>query len=286
MSIVTLAAVQGHTGTLVDERTTNAQNGADLKIQFDTALTEQEARSRVMQSIELINDNDISDISSMTSVGTIFTETKDTGVSLLTWVVFDGHEDTLIWDIQAIPGDNIASFADSLGGNGYTAGNLAEDSLDDPIRGSSITLVYRSYELNEFGIPVETGSSEATVSFTGRHQWVPGYSAAETNSVIVIGEGTYRQLVGESTANSYRSSTWMFELCDETKASCKDALETLGADLKSRQGVVSASDWSTAHEQNERNGGLIFGTPGLLSMMFVVAAWPQSPLPSYSFHLF
>ena len=113
LSIVTLAAVQGHTGTLVDERTTNAQNGADLKIQFDTALTEQEARSRVMQSIELINDNDISDISSMTSVGTIFTETKDTGVPLLTWVVFDGHEDTLIWDIQAIPGDNIASFADT-----------------------------------------------------------------------------------------------------------------------------------------------------------------------------
>ena len=119
-----------------------------------------------MQSIELINDNDISDISSMTSVGTIFTETKDTGVSLLTWVVFDGHEDTLIWDIQAIPGDNIASFADSLGGNGYTAGNLAEDSLDDPIRGSSITLVYRSYELNEFGIPVETGSDKAGTGHT------------------------------------------------------------------------------------------------------------------------
>ena len=34
-----------------------------------------------------------------------------------------------------------------------------------------------------------------------------------------------------------------------------------------------ASDWSTAHEDNNRrNGGLIFGTPGLLSMMFVVAA--------------
>ena len=52
LSIVTLAAVQGHTGTLVDERTTNAQNGADLKIQFDTALTKEEARSIVNQSIE------------------------------------------------------------------------------------------------------------------------------------------------------------------------------------------------------------------------------------------
>ena len=141
----------------------------------------------------------------MTSVGTIFTETKDTGVPLLTWVIFDGHEDTLIWDKQAIPGDNIASLADTLSSSGYTAGNLAEASLDNPISGSSITLIYRSYELNEFGIPIETGSSEATVSFAGRHQWVPGYSAAETNSVIVIGEGTYRQLVGDSTANSYLS---------------------------------------------------------------------------------
>ena len=75
LSIVTLA-VQGHTGTLVDERTTNAQNGADLKLQFDTALTEEEARSRINASIELIDDNDIQGISSLTSVGTTFTETK------------------------------------------------------------------------------------------------------------------------------------------------------------------------------------------------------------------
>ena len=110
------------------------------------------------------------------------------------------------------------------------------------------------------------------MSYTGRHRWVPGFSAAETNSVILIGEGTYRELVGNATADSYRSSMWMFDLCDVSQQGCQDALETLGADLRSRQGVVSASDWSTAHEQNERNGGLIFGTPGLLSMMFVVAA--------------
>ena len=34
----------------------------------------------------------------------------------------------------------------------------------------------------------------------------------------------------------------------------------------------AASDWSTAHRDNERNGGLIFGTPGLLSLQFVVAS--------------
>ncbi|MDC0256108.1 FtsX-like permease family protein, partial [Candidatus Poseidoniales archaeon] len=31
-------------------------------------------------------------------------------------------------------------------------------------------------------------------------------------------------------------------------------------------------DWSTAHRENERNGGLIFGTPGLLSLQFIVAS--------------
>ena len=33
-----------------------------------------------------------------------------------------------------------------------------------------------------------------------------------------------------------------------------------------------AQDWSTAHRENERNGGLIFGTPGLLSLQFIVAS--------------
>ena len=272
LSIVTLAAVQGHTGTLVDERTTNAQNGADLKLQFDTTLTEEEARSRVIQSIEVVGDNDISEINSMTSVANIFTQTKEDSIPLLTWVVFDGHEDSLIWDRQAIPGSDIGEFAASLAGSGFTAGDLAEDSLDNPIVGTSLTLEYTTFEINQFGIPEATGTTEATVSYTGRHRWVPGFSAAETNSVILIGEGTYRELVGNSTADSYRSSMWMFDLCDESQEGCQDALETVGADLRSRQGVVSASDWSTAHEQNERNGGLIFGTPGLLSMMFVVAA--------------
>ena len=31
-------------------------------------------------------------------------------------------------------------------------------------------------------------------------------------------------------------------------------------------------DWSTAHEEVERNGGLIYGTPGLLTLQFVVAS--------------
>ena len=31
-------------------------------------------------------------------------------------------------------------------------------------------------------------------------------------------------------------------------------------------------DWASSHKEVERNGGLIFGTPGLLSLQFVVAS--------------
>ena len=40
LSIVTLAAVQGYTGTLVDERTASAQVGADLQVQFEGPVSE------------------------------------------------------------------------------------------------------------------------------------------------------------------------------------------------------------------------------------------------------
>ena len=272
LSIVTLAAVQGHTGTMVDERTTNAQNGADLMVQFDSSLTEEEARNKIMLSINSIGDNDINDISSMTSVARTLTQTKDEGLMLLTWVVFDGHENTLIWDSQAIPGDDINEISETWRLGGYTAGSDARNSLDDPSIGKSLTLVYTTYELNEFGLPVETGTTESKVNYAGRHQWVPGITSIEASSAIIIGESSYRELVGDQVVDSHTSSIWMFELCDENENGCSKALELLSADIKSNSGVISASDWSTAHEDNERNGGLIFGTPGLLSMMFVVAA--------------
>ena len=272
LSIVTLAAVQGHTGTLVDERTTNAQNGADLKVQFDSTYSEAEASNLIMQSIETVGDNDISGISSMTSVGNILTSTKEGGVLLPTWVVFDGHEDTLLWDTQSIPGKDINRIAEKWGTGNFTAGEGAQDSLDDPLRGSTIVIQYTTYSENEFGLPEVTGVSETAIRFAGTQDWIPGFSATEVDPSIVIGEKTYIELVGSSASEQYRSTTWMFELCNQEEDGCADALETISANLRSVSGVVSAQDWSSAHESNERNGGLIFGTPGLLSMMFVVAA--------------
>lgn len=272
LSIVTLAAVQGHTGTRVDERTTDAQNGADLMVQFDSGYTEQEAMTFVMQSISNVNDADIDGIDSMTSVGSILVTNKEDGSFYPVWVVFDGHEDTLLWDEQAIPGDDIDDISEKWSQGAYTAGPGARTQLDSPSTGSPLILQYSYFTENQFGIPEIVGPSEATVNYAGRIEWIPGISAPEVDSALVVGEITYNELVRNLTSETYKSATWMFELCDQSTEGCSDALEVLSADLRSVEGVISSQDWSSTHEGNERNGGLIFGTPGLLSMMFVVAA--------------
>ena len=272
LSIVTLAAVQGHTGTLVDERTTDAENGADLMVQFDSGYTEQGAMTLVMQSITNVNDADIDGIDSMTSVGSILVTNKEDGSFYPVWVVFDGHEDTLLWDEQAIPGDDIDDISEKWSQGAYTAGPSAVRQLDSPSTGSPLTLQYSYYKENQFGIPELVGPSEATVFYAGEVEWIPGISAPEVDGALIIGEVTYNELVRNLSSETYKSTTWMFELCDQSTEGCSDALEVLSADLRSVEGVISSQDWSSAHEGNERNGGLIFGTPGLLSMMFVVAA--------------
>ena len=73
------------------------------------------------------------------------------------------------------------------------------------------------------------------------------------------------------------SSRWLHLIplvlrSDQSDADCKDALGRLSAELVNIPGVSVASDWNTAHSDVERNGGLIFGTQGLLSLQFVVAS--------------
>jgi ABC-type lipoprotein release transport system permease subunit len=46
----------------------------------------------------------------------------------------------------------------------------------------------------------------------------------------------------------------------------------VSAEIANGNGITAVSDWPSVHSENERNGGLIFGTPGLLSLQFVVAS--------------
>ena len=119
---------------------------------------------------------------------------------------------------------------------------------------------------------ITTTVTGADITYLGGHRWVPGLQSSEANQAIVIGEATYKELLGQNAVESYTSNRWFFELCDETQKDCKDALKTLGVEVSNGVGVASSSNWGTNHEANERTGGLIFGTPGLLSLQFVVAS--------------
>tara|TARA_B100000900_G_scaffold153727_1_gene130565 strand:- start:1125 stop:2345 length:1221 start_codon:yes stop_codon:yes gene_type:complete len=275
---VTVAAVQGYTGTLVDERTTSAQTGADLQVQFDEPISQQRAMEEIMLAIQRADVSEIDSIDYMTSVGDIFTNQKGEGSLLRTWIVFDGHEDTLQWDEQAIPGSDIGAVSDDWALSGFTAGGAARDQLDISKSdvGSNVTLQYTSYGFGGFDSemnPIITSTiTEAEVTYMGGHRWVPGLLSSESSQAVVIGEGTYKLLLGPTAVTDYTSNRWFFELCDQSQKDCKNALKTLGVEVSNGEGVSSASDWGTNHEGNERTGGLIFGTPGLLSLQFVVAS--------------
>ena len=275
LSIVTLAAVQGYTGTLVDERTTSAENGADLKVQFSTPMSETQARNEILLAIERVDNPNIKDIGSMTSVGDIFTSPMGEDSRLRTWIVFDDHEETLLWDTQTIP--TYVSDASLLWKNNwFTAGSNARGQLglSSSDIDNFITIEYTDYDFSfgPDGLNISTTVTNADIQYMGGHRWIPGLEPTQSSQVIVIGESTYRALVGNQTANSYTSNKWFFELCNQKDRDCADALRELSTEVSNVIGVSSSTDWPTVHEDNERKGGLIFGTPGLLSLQFVVAS--------------
>ena len=214
----------------------------------------------------------------MTSVGDIFTNQKGEGSLLRTWILFAGHENTLQWDEQTIPGDDIDLVSTGWASFGFTAGSSARSQLDISNNdiGSNTSIEFTSYSFggldSDMNPIITTTVTGADITYLGGHRWVPGLQSSEANQAIVIGEATYKELLGQNAVESYTSNRWFFELCDETQKDCKDALKTLGVEISNGVGVASSSNWGTNHEANERTGGLIFGTPGLLSLQFVVAS--------------
>ena len=265
LSIVTLAAVQGYTGTLVDERTASAQVGADIQVQFDGPVSEDVARQRVESAIENLGADAIDNVDSMISVASTFVAAKEGGGLVPALVLFDGHEDTLIWDEQAAPWG-------SYGGNTVTIGESALDFFE--IESGSVEIFFPTFTpiFTDSGVDVSITYTSANLQYIGTHEWVPGMTGAESTQAVLMGESTYRTLAGNATVDGHTSPRWFFEVCDQSNADCKDALERLSAELVNIQGVSVVSDWNTAHSEVERNGGLIFGTQGLLSLQFVVAS--------------
>ena len=265
LSIVTLAAVQGYTGTLVDERTASAQVGADLQVQFEGPVSEDVARQRVNAAMNTLDNRAVDSIQSMTSVGSTFVTAQQGGGLVPALVLFDNHEDTLIWDSQASPIINYQSSKVTIGENAVDFFNVDDGTVE--IFFPTFTPV-----ITGTGFEISTTYTSTSLDYEGRHEWIPGMTGSESTQAVLIGESTYRELAGNSTVDTYTSPRWFFEVCDQTDSDCQSGLERLSAELLNIEGVSLALDWNTAHSEVERNGGLIFGTQGLLSLQFVVAS--------------
>jgi len=108
----------------------------------------------------------------------------------------------------------------------------------------------------------------ATIKYMGLHEYIPGVSSPLIADSIIIGESSWAEFVGSEQVNNHNSTNWIYRVSDVDG----DALKALGSRLEADSRVANVLDWTSEHEAVERNGGLIFGTPGLLSLQFVVAS--------------
>ena len=111
--------------------------------------------------------------------------------------------------------------------------------------------------------------------YLGQHEYLPGQSSADAESTIIIGESAYRALSGlesNATINATEWYIWVGKGSTLLADIDEDDLISLRFAIEANDSVTGVSDLSSNRELVERNGGLIFGTPGLLSLQFVVAA--------------
>jgi ABC-type antimicrobial peptide transport system permease subunit len=107
-----------------------------------------------------------------------------------------------------------------------------------------------------------------TLRYIGVHEFVPGVPEDLMSTSVVIGESGYRELVGDNRVDNLFSNNWIVKV-DGVEG---EDLTALKNNIEADERFNSTIDWETAHDAVERNGGLIFGTPGLLSLQFIVAS--------------
>ena len=109
---------------------------------------------------------------------------------------------------------------------------------------------------------------QSSMYYMGVHEYIPGVSSAAMGSSLIIGESSWQSFVGADAVANHTSTTWIVDIDGLSGDSLEALASTLSADFR----VSSVLDWSSSHKSVERDGGLIFGTPGLLSLQFVVAS--------------
>ena len=280
LSIVTLAAVQGYTGTLVDERTADVNVGSDLQV----ITSEENTAAEVEAAIAQISGGDVTAAAVHIPQLTLIPEDGD---GLGAYVLLDESADVLRWLPQAIPGDDISGAMTAYQEGGFSAGPDAaydmdlwgsgrsggDDEGDELIaegdeRTENITFTWEEINFNFSSMSIEVTPHNTTLRYIGTHEFIPGIATDEMEGSIIIGESGYRALVGDDSVDNLSATTWIVRV-DGVSG---DGLQALRASIEADSRFDSAQDWETAHDEVERNGGLIFGTPGLLSLQFIVAS--------------
>ena len=220
LSIVTLAAVQGYTGTQVDEVTADLQVGSDLQV----VTNERKTAAQVESMIENISNKDVTAMAVTVPTLALIPEG---GESITTYVLLDEGEDILRWFPQAIPGDDTSAALDAYQNGGFSAGEDAAYALDlwgSGRRGSDdygdILLEESSSDTAEIefmweeqiiefsdGMTYTVVEHNTTMRYIGVHQFVPGVPSTVIDSSIIIGENSYRDLVGDSKVDNLSATT-------------------------------------------------------------------------------
>ena len=280
LSIVTLAAVQGYTGTLVDERTADVSVGSDLQV----VMSQDNTSAEVEAAIAEISGLDVT----VTAVHVpLLTLIPEDGEGIGAYVLMDESADVLRWFPQAIPGDDVSAAMTAYQNGGFTAGEDAAYNLDlwgsyrggssdggdilleaGDSRSENINFTWEEKSFNFSSMTLETTPHNTTLRYIGTHEFIPGVATGEMGSSIIIGESGYRDLMGNARVDNMVATTWIVSV-DGVSG---DDLSALRVSLEADTRFDSAQDWETAHDDVERNGGLIFGTPGLLTLQFIVAS--------------
>ena len=282
LSIVTLAAVQGYTGTLVDERTADVTVGSDLQV----VATQQYSATEIEA---IINDLSSVDVDASAVHVPQLSLTPDDGDSLSAFVLLDDNEDVLKWLPQAIPGDSVKDAMAAYRDGGFSAGPDAAYNMDlwgsgrsgdgdsgdilldvDSENTENVNFVWEDIQINFSSMSVEITPYNTTLRYIGVHEFIPGVPTSEMDRSIIMGESGYRDLVGDSRVDNLRATTWIVSVNNDDLSG--EELQALRVIIESDSRFDSAMDWKTSHEEVERNGGLIYGTPGLLSLQFIVAS--------------
>ena len=188
---------------------------------------------------------------------------------------FFGTQDNLLQGANLSGADLTGAFGSFNLSESTTEGTICPDGIVNDGSGCQSGPIPEDLMIQlaaQSGITVNTTVRNTTIRYAGLHAWVPGLSTAQAEQAIIIGEQTWKNLAGEDAVETLNQTVWFFDIGSLADENDGEFLRKIRVSFEADSRISSAEDWSTTHREVERNGGMIFGTPGLLSLQFVVAS--------------